>query len=61
MDSGFVAGIMCISSNNTVRGHLFIYLTLDAGTLWLDLKIDRKKRVFFHLAMMKALIIVKRK
>ena len=30
-------------------------LTLDAGKLWLDLKIDRKKGFFFHLAMMKVL------
>ena len=30
-------------------------LTLDVSTLWLDLKIDRKKRVFFHLPMIKAL------
>ncbi len=30
-------------------------LTLNAVTLWLELKMDGKKRVFFHLAMIKAL------
>ncbi len=37
------------------RSVYYVTLTLDAVNQWPDCKIDRKKRGFFHLEMMKAL------